>query len=84
MYGGNTNSNKDSTDEPMHKKGKLLLNAQNKNDYVEPKQAPKQLKEQVPRKNAESGLRRSPRMPTATAKYWNSIKAELRNPNQDE
>ena len=35
-------------------------------------------------KNTGSGLRRSPRMPTATARYWNSIKAELRNPNQDE
>ena len=67
----------------MHKKRKLLPSARDQNDYVEPKQAPKQLKEQVSRKNTESGLRRSPRMPTATAKYWNSIKAELRNPNQD-
>ena len=69
---------------PMHKKRKLLPSARKQSIYVEPKQAPKQLKEQVSRKNTESGLRRSPRMPTATAKYWNSIKAELRNPNQDE
>ena len=55
MYGENTNSNKDSTDEPMHNKGKLLLNAQKQNDYVEPKQAPKQLKEQVPRKMQNLG-----------------------------
>ena len=68
----------------MHNKRKLLPSARKQSDYVKPKQAPKQLKEQVSRKNTESGLRRSPRMPTATAKYWNSIKAELRNPNQDE
>ena len=66
------------------KKRKLLPSARKHSDYVEPKQAPKQLKEQVSRKNTGSGLRRSPRMPTATAKYWNSIKAELRNPNLDE
>ena len=68
----------------MLKRRKLLPNARKQSIYVEPKQAPKQLKEQVSRKNAESGLRTSPRMLTATAKYWNSIKAELRNPNQDE
>ena len=60
MYGGNTNSNKDRTNEPMHKKRKLLPSARKQIDYVEPKQAPKQLKEQVSRKNTESGLRRSP------------------------
>ena len=83
MYGGNTNNNKDENNEPMHKKRKLLPSGREQNYYVKPKQAPKQLKEQVSRKNTESWLRRSPRMPTATAKYWNSIKAELRNPNQD-
>ena len=84
MYGGNSNSNKDSTVEPMHKKRKLLPSAGTQSDYVAPKQAPKQIKELVPRGDTKPGLRRSPRMPRATAKYWDSIKAELRNPNQDE
>ena len=44
MYGGNSND-KDSTDEPMHKKRKLLPSARKQSDYVEPKQEPKQLKE---------------------------------------
>ena len=55
MYRGNTNSNKDSTDEQENKKRKLLPSAQKQSDYVKPKLAPKQLKEQVSRKNAESG-----------------------------
>ena len=84
MYGGSSNSNKDSTDEPMHKKRKLLPSAGKQSDYVAPKQAPEQIKEPVSRKDTKPGLRRSPRMPRATAKYWDSIKAELRNPNQDE
>ena len=83
MYGGKSNSNKDSTDEPMHKKRKLLPSAGKQSDYVAPKQAPEQIKEPVSRKDTKPGLRRSPRMPRATAKYWDSIKAELRNPNQD-
>ena len=81
MYGGNSNSNKDSTDESMHKKRKLLPSAKKQGTYVEPKQAPEQLKEHDSREKAKPGLRRSPRMPRATAKYWDSIKAELRNPN---
>ena len=83
MYGGSSNSNKDSTDEPMHKKRKLLPSARKQSDYIEPKQALEQLKEHISRENAKPGLRRSPRMPMATARYWNSMKAELRNPNQD-
>ena len=84
MYGDSSNSNKDSTDEPMHKKRKLLPSAGKQSDYVAPKQAPEQIKELVSRKDAKPRLRRSPRMLRATAKYWNSIKAELRNPDQDE
>ena len=34
MYGGNTNSNKDSTDEPMHKNRKLLPSARKQSSYV--------------------------------------------------
>ena len=84
MYGGNSNSNKDSTVEPMHKKRKTSPSAGTQSDYVAPKQAPKQIKEPISREETKPGLRRSPRMPRATAKYWDSIKAELRNPNQDE
>ena len=84
MYGGNSNSNKYSTVEPMHKKRKPLPSAGTKSDYVAPKQTSKQIKEPVLREDTKPGLRRSPRMPRATAKYWDSIKAELRNPNQDD
>ena len=84
MYGGKSNSNKDSTIEPMHKKRKTSPSAGTQSDYVAPKQAPKQIKEPISREETKPGLRRSPRMPRATAKYWDSIKAELRNPNQDE
>ena len=82
MYGGKSNSH--SPNEPTHKKRKLLPSAEKQSDYVAPSQAPKQIKEPVSRKDTKPGLRRSPRMPRATAKYWDSIKAELRNPNQDE
>ena len=77
MYGGNSNSNKDSTIEPMHKKRKLLPSVGTQSDYFAPKQAPKQIKEPISREETKPGLRRSPRMPRATAKYWDSIKAEL-------
>ena len=50
----------------MRKKRKLLPSARKQSDYVKPKQAPKQLNKPVSRKNAETRLRRSPRMPTAT------------------
>ena len=73
MYGGNSNSNKDSTYEPMHKKRKLLPSAGTLSDYVAPKQAPEQIKETVSREDTKLGLRRSPKMPRATAKYWDSI-----------
>ena len=84
MYGGRSNSNKYITVELMHKKRKMSPSAQNQSDYVAPKQAPKQIKEPISREETKPGLRRSPRMPRATAKYWESIKTELRNPNQDE
>ena len=56
------------------------------NDYMAPKQAPapKQIKESISRKETKTGHRRSPRMTRATEKYWESIKVELRNPNQDD
>ena len=84
MYGGKTNNNKDNTAETMHKRRKTLPSAGTQSDYIAPKQAPKQIKEPISRKETKTGHRRSPRMPRATAKYWESIKAELRNPNQDE
>ena len=37
MYGGSSNSNKDSTDEPMHKKRKLPPSAGKQSDNVAPK-----------------------------------------------
>ena len=84
MYGGKSNSNKDSTVEPMHKKRKTSPSAGTQSDYVAPKQAPKQIKEPISRKETKTGHRRSPRIPRAIAKYWESIMVELRNPNQDE
>ena len=84
MYGGKSNINEDDTVETVHKRRKTLTNAGTQNDYMAPKQAPKQIKEPISRKETKTGHRRSPRMPRATAKYWESIKAELRNPNQDE
>ena len=80
MYGGNSNSNKDSTVEPMHKKRKLLPSAGTQSDYVAPKKAPKQIKEPISKYQRISNIKNA----LATAKYWDSIKAELRNPNQDE
>ena len=60
------------------------MNASTQIKYMSPKQAPKQIKEPVSNNKTKTGHRRSPRMPRATAKYWESIKAELRNPNEDE
>ena len=84
MYGGKPNNNEDNTVETVHKRRKTSPSAGTQNDYIAPKQAPKQIKEPILTKETKTGHRRSPRMPRATAKYWESIKAELRNPNQDE
>ena len=52
--------------------------------FIATKKAPKQIKEPISKTETKVIHRRSPRMPSATAKYWESIKAKLRNPNQDE
>ena len=70
--------------EPVHKRRKKRVDASTQNKYISPKQAPKQIKEPISNSEIKTGYRRSPRMPRATAKYWESIKAELRNPNKDE
>ena len=84
MYGGKSNNNKDNTVKTVHKRRKVSESAGMQNDYMAPKQAPKQIKEPILRKETKTGHRRSPRIPRATAKYWESIKVELKNPNQDE
>ena len=84
MYGGKSNNNKNNTVKTVHKRRKISINAGTQNEYIAPKQAPKQIKEPVSKTEKKTGHRRSPRMPRTTAKYWESIKAELRNPNQDE
>ena len=84
MYGGKSNNNENNTVETVHKRRKTTINAGTQNKYIAPKQAPKQIKEPISKTENKTGHRRSPRMPRATAKYWKSIKGELRNPNQDE
>ena len=85
---GENSSNKEndtvSENEPVHKRRRIRMNASTQNKYISPKQAPKQIKKPVSNNETKTGHRRSPRMPRATAKYRESIKAELRNPNKDE
>ena len=68
----------------QHQKGeKTNVNTNPKNRYILPKQAPKHIKESNSNQEISTGYRRSPRVPKVTAKYLESIKAELRNPDED-
>ena len=79
-----SNNKENNTVKTVHKRRKTSINTGTQNEYIAPKQAPKQIKEPISKTETKTEHRRSPRMPRATAKYWGSIKAELRNPNQDE
>ena len=58
MYGGNSNNNEDNTVETVHKRRKTSPSAGTQNDYIAPKQAPKQIKEPILRKETKTGHRR--------------------------
>ena len=58
MYGGKSNNNEDNTIETVHKRRKTSTNAGKQNDYMAPKQAPKQIKELILKTKTESGHRR--------------------------
>ena len=81
---GNNKNETVAENKPVHKRRKTKVDTSTQNKYKLPKQAPKHIKEQTLNSNIKTGYRRSPRMPSTTAKYWESIKAELRNPNKDE
>ena len=73
-----------ATNEPATKRRKQNAKTNPKYRYKLPKQAPKHIKESNSNQEVNTGYRRSPRVPRVTAKYLESIKAELRNPDEDE
>ena len=87
MAGENSSNKENDTvgeKEPVYKRRKTRIIASTQKIYISQKQAPKQIKEPVSNTETKTGHRKSPKMPRAPAKYWESIMAELRNPNEDE
>ena len=52
--------------------------------YPSPAKVPKNMKEPNAAQQPSNGLRRSPRVPRVTAKYLESIKAELKDPDESD
>ena len=55
-----------------------------RNRYMSPIKAPKHIEESNSNQEIITEYRRSSRVPRVTAKYLESIKAELRNSDEDE
>ena len=70
--------------EPAPKRRKTNVSTNTQNKYISPKLAPKHFKEPDSNNEIKTGYRRSAKVPRGTTKYGESIKSELRNPNEDE
>ena len=55
-----------------------------RNKYPSTAKVPKHMKELYTIQQPSTGLRRSPRVPRVTAKYLESIKAELKDPDESD
>ena len=83
-------SNKDTTvddtspppADPIHKGRKRHKNSNNRDIYPTPAKVPKNMKEPNESQQPNIGLRRSPRVRRVTAKCLESIKAELKDPDE--
>ena len=73
-----------AVDETAPKRRKRDVDISTKNKYKSPTQAPKHIKESNSNQKVITELRRSPRVPRVTLKYLEGIKAELRDPDEDE
>ena len=78
-------SNNSLTNNKLEPKRRKKDNDNNpRNKYHSPTQAPKDIKESDTNQGSTTEYRRSPRVPRLTTKYLESIKAELRNSDEDE
>ena len=73
-----------ANNEPTPKKRKTSVKTNPRNRYISPTQALKHIKESNSNQEISTEYRRSPRVTRVTAKYLESIKAKLRNSDEDE
>ena len=85
-------SNRDITEDdtnstpvdPTPKGRKRHGDSSTRDKYPAPAKVPKNMKEPNAAQQPSTGLRRSPRVPRVTAKYLESIKAELKDPDESD
>ena len=73
-----------ANNEPTPKRRRRSVNTNPRSRYISPTSAPKHIKESNSNQEISTEYRRSSRVPRVTAKYLESIKAELRNSDEDE
>ena len=73
-----------AADDRAQKRRKRAVDISTKNKYKSPAQAPEHIKESDSNQRVITELRRSPRVPIVKLKYLKGIKAQLRDPDEDE